>query len=117
MVTWYRLLDNARSPFEVVAVARDYLATWSPEELSSLPTNVRPGKLRDERDIEELHSLLVETFRDSKASGPALAALQRLTSVMVRATIRISELSDASPGSEPAGDSKGPRNASSRRDH
>jgi hypothetical protein len=117
MVTWYRLLESAKSPFEVVMVARDYLATWAPEEISSLPPNVRPGKLVDEGDIEELHSALVEAFRDSKASGTALAALQRLTSFMVRATIRISELSEAGSTGEPAGDSKAPRSAASRREH
>jgi hypothetical protein len=117
MVTWYRLLENAKSPLEVVAVARDYLATWTPEEIVRLPASVRPGKLRDERDIEELHARLVEEYRASKASGPALDALQRLTTFMVRAAIRISELSEERPTAEPGDDSSDPKSAAPRSRH
>ena len=117
MVTWYRLLDSAKSSLEVVAITRDYLATWTPEEISLLPHNVRPGKLRDESDVEELHSLLVGAYRDSTATGPQLNALQRITSFMVRATIRLSELTNRTPSGEPGSSSTAPRNAAPRRDH
>ncbi|HEX4782322.1 MAG TPA: hypothetical protein VH301_16295 [Usitatibacter sp.] len=117
MVTWYRLLDNAKSSLEVVAAARDYLATLTPEEIGRLPTGVRPGKLRDERDIEELHARLVEEYRGSKATGQALDVLQRLTTFMVRAAIRISELSDPRPKGEPGGGSSEPKNAAPRSKH
>ena len=115
MVTWYRLLDNAKHPLEVVAVARDYLATWTPEEIARLPADVRPGKLRDERDIEELHSMLVDQYRNTAATGLALDALQRLTTFMVRAVIRISELSQPKPTAEPS--STKPKTAAPRREH
>jgi len=115
MVTWYRLLDNARNSLEVVAIARDYLATWTPEEIARLPAVARPGKLRDERDMEDLHSILVEQYRSTVATGPALDALQRLTTFMVRAMIRISELSGPKPTNEPV--SKKPKNAAPRREH
>lgn len=115
MVTWFRLLENARNPREVVAVARDYLATWTPGELGRLPVAVRPGKLHDERDVEDLHSALVEEYRGTIATGPTLDALQRLTTFMVRAAIRISELSEPKPTAE-SGSSK-PKNAAPRREH
>lgn len=114
MVTWYRLLDSARGPLEVVAIARDYLATWTPEEMARLPAAVRPGKLRDERDIEELHSSLVDEYRTTTATGLALDALQRLTTFMVRAAIRISELSEPKATSEPAATK--PKSAAPRRE-
>ena len=102
MVTWYRLLDSAKNSLEVVAIARDYLATWTPDEIARLPAAVRPGKLRDESDIEALHSTLVDEDRDTAATGSALDALQRITTFMVRAMIRISELSEPKAGGEPA---------------
>jgi len=117
MVTWYRLLDNAKNSLEVVAVARDYLATWTPEEIARLPEALRPGKLRDERDIEELHAKLVDEYRASKASGLALDALQRLTTFMVRAAIRISELSEKRPTAGPADGSSEPKSAAPRSRH
>jgi len=115
MVTWYRLLENARNSLEVVAIARDYLATWTPEEIAHLPAAARPGKLRDERDVEELHSALVDEYRGTVATGPALDALQRLTTFMVRAAIRISELSPPAATSDPA--QPKPKSAASRREH
>jgi hypothetical protein len=114
MVTWYRLLENAKNSLEVVAVARDYLATWTPDELARLPAAVRPGKLRGERDVEELHSALVEEYRGTIATGPTLEALQRLTSFIVRATIRISEVSEPKASAEPG--SSTPKSAAPRRE-
>ena len=115
MVTWYRLLEGARNSLEVVAIARDYLATWTPDEIALLPATVRPGKLRDERDVEELHSALVDEYRTTLATGAPLDALQRLTTFMVRATIRIAELAEPKATGEP-GSSK-PKNAAPRREH
>ncbi|HXF81111.1 MAG TPA: hypothetical protein VN598_19735 [Usitatibacter sp.] len=115
MVTWYRLLDNARNSLEVVAVARDYLATWTPGELALLPPHARPGRLREERDVEELHSTLVEEYRGTIATGPKLDALQRLTTFMVRATIRIAELSAPQPTAESG--SSTPKSASPPHGH
>jgi hypothetical protein len=105
MVSWFRLLDSARNSLEVVAIARDYLATWTPEEIARLPAAVRPGRMRDERDVEELHERLVDEYRQSRATGAALESLQNLTSFMVRASIRMAELSgDARRGSGGSGD-------------
>jgi len=115
MVTWYRLLDSAKNSLEVVAIARDYLATWTPEEIARLPVAVRPKKLRDERDVEDLHSALVEEYRDTAATGLALDALQRLTTFMVRATIRISELTEPKATGEPS--STKSKSAAPRREH
>lgn len=117
MVTWYRLLDNAKGPLDVVAVTRDYLATWTPEEIARLPAPLRPGKMRDETDVEDLHAKLVEEYRGSKASGAALDALQRLTTFMVRAAIRIAELAEPRATAEAADAPKDPKSAAPHSDH
>jgi hypothetical protein len=98
MTSWFSLLESARSPLQVVSVARDYLAEWTPQELARLPERCRPGKLRDEQDIEDLHSKLVEEYRNTGASGEELATIQQLTSFLVRASIRIAELEASPPG-------------------
>jgi len=115
MVTWYRLLDNAKNSLEVVAIARDYLATWTPDEISRLPPAVRPGKLRDESDVEDLHSRLVDEYRDTAATGAALDALQRITTFMVRSTLRLAELAEPKPTGEPGSPKQ--KSAASRREH
>ena len=123
MVSWYRLLESARNSLEVVAVTRDYLATWTPDEIGRLPAAVRPGRLRDENDLEQLHSRLVEEYRQTRASGAALETLQKLTSFMVRASIRVAELSGDAKGAGGAGGEGNegspdlPRNAAPRPDN
>lgn len=107
MTSWFAQLDRAKSIPETLSVARDFLAAWSPQELALLPTVCRPGRLRDEQDVEALHACLVETYRDSRATGKELDALQRLTSFMVRVSMRLSELG-ASSGSGSSGGSSGP---------
>ena len=97
MLVWYHQIDNAKSPAEVVAVALDYLATWGPHEISLLPEAIRPRRMRDAQDIELLHGALIDQYRDTKASGEELDALQRMTSFMVRAVIRIAELREEKP--------------------
>ena len=110
MTNWFSQIDRAKSVTEVVAVTRDFMATWPPEELALLPAHCRPGKLRDGQDIEDLHGTLVEEYRVSRATGPALEALQRMTSFIVRASIRLAELDPASS----SGGSEGPTDGSSK---
>ncbi len=92
MIFWLQQLEDATTPEEVVAIARDYLSTWSPEELARLPRDCRPGRLREPEDIEELHSCSVDAYRTTRASGDELTALQLLTSFIVRASQRIASL-------------------------
>lgn len=103
MTTWYSQLDRAKNVEQVVRIANDFVATWPPDELALLPPECRPRRLRDEHDVEALHGTLVETYRDSRATGRELEALQRLTSFVVRASIRIAEIA----GSDPSGGSGG----------
>ena len=103
ITSWFSQIDRARSVGEVVGVSRDFMATLSQDELKMLPPECRPGKMRDAADIEALHSTLVEAYRSSRATGKELEALQRLTSFVVRASIRVAELG-ASSSSGGAGD-------------
>lgn len=109
MTSWFSQLERARGVREVVGVARDFMATLTPDELKLIPEECRPGKLRDAEDIEALHSMLVEAYRTSRATGKELDVLQRLTSFVVRASIRLADLGAAQPsdgGNDAAGDSE-----------
>jgi len=95
MISWFAQLDSAQSGSAVVAIMRDYLALWSPEELALLPLAVRPGRMRDAADVTDLHARLVEEYRKTRASGDPLAALQRLTGFCARASVRLAQLGDS----------------------
>ena len=92
MLSWFQKIDAAQSPIEVVAITRDYLASWTPEELSRLPEPCRPGRVKDEQDIDHLHVRLVEEYGRNRLEGDALSALQRITGFIVRASVRIAHL-------------------------
>ncbi len=105
MTAWFAQIDRAKSIPEVIGVVRDFLATWTPVELALLPEKCRPSRVRDQVDVENLHSLLVEEYRASRASGEALDMLQKLTSFALRASIRLAELdpgANSEPGENPS---------------
>jgi len=103
MTTWFAQIDRAKSIPETLMVARDFIASMTPQELGRLPPQCRPGRLRDEQDVEALHACLVETYRDSRATGDELETLQRMTSFVVRLSIRVSELAPSASGSSGGG--------------
>jgi hypothetical protein len=94
MISWFGQLESAQSPSAIAAIVRDYLALWSPEEIALLPVAVRPGRVRDGADVSELNGRLVEAYRNTRATGDALAALQRLSGFFARAAVRIGQLGD-----------------------
>jgi hypothetical protein len=111
---WFRQIDDANSAREVVAIARDYLATWTPRDLAKLPRECRPGRVKSAGDIEQLHACLVEEYRQSRLAGEELSALQRLTSFVVRASIRLAQFDGEKPegrGSPGHGSSAAPPEA------
>jgi hypothetical protein len=108
ITSWFSQIDRARSVAEVVGVARDFVATFTPQELKLLPPDCRPGKLRDEADIEALHATLVEAYRVSRATGSDLEPLQRLTSFVVRASIRLADLGAQGASGAAGGPAGGP---------
>lgn len=108
ITSWFSQIDRSRSVGEVIATARDFVATLTPDEMKMLPPDCRPGKLRDAADIEALHSTLVEAYRSSRATGPELETLQRLTSFVVRASIRLAELGASGSSGAASGPAGGP---------
>ena len=92
MLPWFQQLDRAQGAATVVAIARDYLATWTPEEIARLPDDCRPGHVRTASDLEDLHACAVDAYRSTRASGEELKALQLLTSFLVRANVRLAQV-------------------------
>lgn len=115
MSSSFKQIDAAKSPHEVVAVIRDYLASWTPDELAKLPVQCRPGRVKDAQDIEQLHMNLVEEYGRNRLAGEALSALQRMTSFIVRASVRIAQLASEHEG-DGLQDGEPPRAAGRRSD-
>ena len=88
MSTWQDRLDASASEAEVVGVARDFLATFSPYELARLPEGYRPRKLVDGNDVSAYALTLVRGNCDDGTG--AARCLQMLSTFFSRASERIS---------------------------
>jgi hypothetical protein len=94
-VSWAQRLKAARDEAEVVATARDFLATFSPYDLARLPEACRPGRLVDGNDVNELAFILVRHDHDD-GRGTA-RCINRLTRFFTNASVRLSEVTAVPP--------------------
>jgi hypothetical protein len=87
---WQAQLDRASSSADVVGLARDYLAQFSPYELHELPEPCRPpGKIVDGEDITSYAFALVQ----QDCNGIENAGLiHRLAHFFSSASVRLSQV-------------------------
>ena len=94
--TWQERIDEAGSEPEVVAVARDYLATLSHDEYAGLPLELRPRKIVDANDIA---AYALDLARHEGQDPEEMKLVERLAQVMSRVTMRVTEIMGASGAS------------------
>jgi len=92
IVNLHRQLDHAVSAAEVVALARDYLASFTPYDLAALPDVCRPpGKLYDAEDVTTYAFDLVR--HDFEKEPERVARLvHQLAGFFSYASVRLSEI-------------------------
>lgn len=100
---WLATVGAADSERHVVAAALDYLATWTPSEISRLPTECRPGRIKDGDDISDMAYKLSREHLSSFGPLDDRLLLERLMGFFVHAAARIAELRshDRHPTTEP----------------
>jgi hypothetical protein len=88
---WYGWLQSATSADTVLAMAREFLDRWDPNELGKMPPHLRPGKLVDTADVTEYALDLVrqQQFTMDPRSAPQLHAM---ASFFSNASLRLSQL-------------------------
>ena len=84
---WFDLLAAATTPEEVLNVARDYLATWTPEEIASLPRACRPPRrIKFPEEIVDYAFVLVKAHLEA---GPDSGAVTRMATFFAEASWRV----------------------------
>lgn len=83
-------LGAATSEAEVVALAREFLASISPYDLARIPESLRPRKLVDGKDITEYAVKLVRY--DCDDSDGSARCMRRLANFFSSASIKLSKL-------------------------
>lgn len=89
-LTWQGRVDAADEEREIVSIAREFLAQFTPEEIHRLPAECRPGKLMDANDVT---TYAFELVRHDCGGDPEAAALvHKLAGFFSAASIRLSQL-------------------------
>lgn len=90
-LTWQQRLANASTESEVVDVARDFIAQFSPYEIVTLPPQCRPpGKIHDSSDVTEYAFALVR-HRCDDGEG-VTSAVHKLADFFSHAAVRLSQI-------------------------
>jgi hypothetical protein len=89
----YAELSRARSIDEIIGVTREYLASWSREELERLPDSCRPAWVHGPQDIETWADRLLGESARAVLFMDDERKLDRLTSHFLIASVRLRQLS------------------------
>ncbi len=92
MLDWRRYLACAANEHEIVNLTREYVATWSPEEISRLPSDYRPGRIVDGDDIGQWAYELARAHTSLRYTDEQDALLMRMLAFMSEAAMRLAEV-------------------------
>jgi len=93
---WLHVLDGAQTEAEVVTTARDYLAMWTPHEMSRIPEDCRPGRVGGSEDIADLAFRLTNGHLTFAGGFNDRLLFERIMSFFVHANTRVASLRGAS---------------------
>ena len=96
---WRNLIRAASQEEEVIAMVRDHMARWSPEEIARLPEDCRPPRIRDAEDISRWAFELATTHCAQKMRADDEMLLDRMLEFVTHAAVRLSELKAEYPQS------------------
>ena len=89
---WRRHLLRATNEHEILALTREYVATWGPDDISRLPDECRPGRIRDGDDISQCAYELARAHTSLRYSDEDDALLVRMLAFMSEAAMRMAEV-------------------------
>jgi hypothetical protein len=91
----YDELSNAISVDEIVRVTGEYLATWSMDEIASLPATCRPAAVSSYEDIEFWADRLKDESEKAILFIEDEHKLDRLTTHFLIASVRLRQVVEA----------------------
>ncbi len=96
-VGWQDQLEDADNVHDVIAIVRDFLASWDRHDLADLPEPCRPGKMFDANDVQS-YALQLLRFDCASDSGAA-QLITRMASFFSNASARLSAILARQPRS------------------
>jgi hypothetical protein len=89
--TWQMLLESAATEHDVVHIARDFIASFTPHEVELMPLECRPCKLVDGEDLASYSYDLATHRGDVDDAGAAV--MQAFTRFFADASERLARVS------------------------
>jgi len=62
MKSWNSRIYDVDNPMDLLAVARDFLDSWEPDDLALVPEYFRPQRIKGLDDIAHWHQRLVDCY-------------------------------------------------------
>ena len=90
--TWHVQLEAASDVDSLLAVSRDYLATFGPEHLARLPEDCRPGRIKGEDDIAYWSCRLAQYTHKDPGIPVDAELMQEMLNYFLHAWVRLSQL-------------------------
>ncbi|HET7403932.1 MAG TPA: hypothetical protein VFJ62_19195 [Usitatibacter sp.] len=90
-MSWHMVLDCATTLEEVVSVARDFVASFTPYETEFLPPECRPRKIVDAKDVSDYAFELTRASCTGQGEGAAIA--DKFKAFFADAAARVASLS------------------------
>jgi hypothetical protein len=88
--SWQDRLEEAASEAEVVDISRDFIAGFTPVEMSLLPHECRPGKFFEANDVTSYAFTLVR--HECGADAKTAELVHKLANFFSNASIRLSQV-------------------------
>jgi len=94
--TWQQVLAAAKTPDDVIASARNFVATVDYADLARLPEVCKPGKFVDTHDVASYAYDLARHHCDELDSTVA-ETIHKLSAFFSQAVVRLSQLAAPQP--------------------
>jgi len=89
---WHARLEAADDVSGLLALSRDYLATFAPEHLARLPEDCRPGRIKGEDDIAFWSCRLAQHSHRDPATPVDGELMQEMLNFFLHAWVRLSQV-------------------------
>jgi hypothetical protein len=90
--TWHQQLETCDDAAHLLAVSRDYLATFGPEHLARLPADCRPGRIKGEDDIAYWSCKLAQSAHKDQSAPVDAELMQEILNFFLHAWVRLSAI-------------------------
>lgn len=100
MTNWHDRIEDIDDQDDLLGLARDYLASWSPQALAMIPEQARPLQVKGTDDLAYWHQRLVDCYCTGAAKGCESELVRAMLQFFAFSLQRAAELRGVPPISE-----------------